>query len=194
MRIGCAVLAAGAGARFDGAASKLLARVRGKPLVQWAIDASSASRALHCSLILGSRSESVVSNVDARRCEIVVNPRWSDGIAASIACAARTHADDDALVLMLGDQPNIVADDIDRLIEASGGDAIVALRTAEVFGAPVLFPRRDFASLRALRGDEGAKRHAASHPHRLKFVQAIRSDAFADVDLRSDVVTRPVGR
>jgi molybdenum cofactor cytidylyltransferase len=56
-----------------------------------------------------------------------------------------------------------------------------------VWGAPVLFPRRDFAALQALEGDAGAKRYAAQQRDRMIFVDAADRNAFADVDTQDDL-------
>ena len=191
-RIGCVVLAAGSARRFGG--GKLLAPFNGRPLLQHAIDAACGADALSCTLVLGAGGARIAAAIDARRCVIVANPRWQQGIATSIVCGIRAHRDDEACILMLGDQPNVAAADLDALIESFDDDPrrIVALRAGEVWGAPVLFPRRDFGRLLALRGDAGAKRHVASQRERVSFVDARRTDAFFDVDTREDLI-RPSG-
>jgi molybdenum cofactor cytidylyltransferase len=196
VRIGCAILAAGAGVRFRGRASKLVARLDGKPLLQYAVDAACSSGALSCSLILGAEAEEVFASVDSRRCAVLMNAAWREGIASSVRCAAAAHAGDDALVVVLGDQPGVTAGDLDALMDVHRRDAraIVALRSADVWGAPMLFPRRDVPALLSLTGDLGAKRYADKHRSRVVFVDAVRPDAFADVDTEADLVRPPTGR
>ena len=187
-RIGCVVLAAGGAKRFG--SQKLLERFHEKPVLQHAIDAACGAGVLTCTLVLGSRAERVAAGVDTRRCAIALSKDWKRGIAASIGCGLHEHGDDDACIIMLGDQPNVSAADLDALIAGFVEDQqrIVALRAGDVWGAPALFPRRDFAGLRALRGDTGAKRYIQSKLNRLMFVAARRSDAFADVDTKNDLI------
>jgi len=188
------ILAAGAGRRFGQARNKLLTVVRGKPLVQHAIDAAAASHAMGCTVVTGANSTDILACVELRRCCAIENALWQEGIAASIRTGLACHRDDDACIFLVGDQPFVQSTDIDRLIAAFMHDrnAIVALQAAKVWGTPVLFPRRDFAALSRLRGDEGAKRYAARQEKRLRFVTAVSKDAFADVDSRADAKTMNV--
>jgi molybdenum cofactor cytidylyltransferase len=193
------LLAAGSGERFGG--RKLLAPFFGRPLVQRAIDAACASRVLSCILVLGADADAIMDCTDTRRCSIVRNENWREGIAASIRTGLRFAAESDACVFMLADQPFVSSADIDALHECSadlygrpqcgadlyGRPAIVALRAGKTWGAPVLFPRRDFAALTRLRGDVGAKRYAETQRNRLRFVTARDPRAFRDVDSSSDL-------
>jgi len=187
-RIGCIVLAAGGAQRFGG--DKLLAAFEGKPLLQHAIDAACGADVLTCTLVLGASGGRIAQGVNTRRCAIVSNNRWRDGMSTSIKCGLRLHIDDDACIIMLGDQPNVSASDLNALIErnASEPSRIVALQAGTVWGAPALFPRRDFAGLSGLKGDRGAKRYAQTQRERLAFVEARSSDAFADVDTKDDLI------
>ena len=187
------LLAAGSGSRFGG--RKLLAPFFGRPLIQRAIDAACASRALSCILVLGADAEAIVDCADTRRCAIVRNDDWREGIAASVRAGARFAAESDACIFMLADQPFVTSDDIDALLCSADlygrpgrpGPPIVALRAGKTWGAPVLFPRRDFAALAELHGDTGAKAYAESQRRRLRFVAAIDERAFRDVDSQSDL-------
>jgi molybdenum cofactor cytidylyltransferase len=125
--------------------------------------------------------------VNARRCSIAFNDEWRAGIASSIRCGLRAQLDDDACIIMLGDQPFVTSADLDRMMGAVSATEIVALRAAGVWGAPVLFPRKDFAALARLKGDRGAKRYAAAQKQRLVFVDALDADAFDDVDTPVDL-------
>ena len=193
------ILAAGSGSRFVG--NKLIAPFRGRPLVSRAIDAASASHALNCALVLGHDADAVLDCVDVRRCAVVRSENWSDGIAASIRAGLAHARDADACIFLLGDQPFVTSADLDALLleaarersrlhgrtESKTQPSIVALRCAGVWGAPVLFPRRDFAALERLRGDHGAKGYAQTQSLRLRFVTARDSQAFTDIDTRADL-------
>ena len=194
-RVGCAVLAAGAGVRFGSPGAKLVAAYGGKPLVQHAVDAACASNAATVTIVVGAGADLVLSSVDTRRAAVVRNDAWSNGIASSIAAALAASGEMDACILMLGDQPHVTSGDLNALIDAHGRAprAIVALKRARVWGAPVLYPREDFTALMRLRGDAGAKRYALEQTKRLSFVPALRADAFADVDAPSDL-KRPAKR
>ncbi|HEY5095697.1 MAG TPA: nucleotidyltransferase family protein [Candidatus Eremiobacteraceae bacterium] len=187
------VLAAGSGSRFGG--RKLIADFKGRPLLQRAIDAACGSRARICVLVLGADSESVLDRVESRRCSIVLNGAWPEGIASSIRTGLALALEFDACVFMLADQPFVTSANIDSLCNAAGvrpGDRqrpppIVALRMGRAWGSPVLFPRHDFAALERLEGDAGAKRYAQSQTRRLRFVTAGDPRAFCDIDSPADL-------
>ena len=188
VRVGCVVLAGGAGRRFAKAASKLTARLNAKPLLQYAIDAASASRAMGCTLVLGAATEQILACIDPRRCSIVENSHWQEGLASSLRCGLQIHAADDGCIFVLGDQPFVQAADIDRLIRVftQERNCIIALRARAVWGAPILFPRADFGGLLKLRGDYGAKPYAERQRKRVRFVDAVDERAFRDIDVHSD--------
>ncbi|MBC5824365.1 MAG: nucleotidyltransferase family protein [Candidatus Eremiobacteraeota bacterium] len=188
-RIGCVVLAAGEGRRFGRHAHKLAAHVGGKSLLARAVDAACASQALSCTLVVGARFESLLCEVDSRRCAIVVNRDWKEGIASSVRRGLAAHRKDDACMFLVADQPFVSAADLDGLIESFRRvpGSIVALRAGEVWGTPTLFPRRDFAQLSKLQGDDGAKSYAVGSQERVTFVDACRAEAFRDVDTQQDL-------
>jgi molybdenum cofactor cytidylyltransferase len=94
----------------------------------------------------------------------VVNSDWEQGIATSIHAALRALenlAPQASGALILGcDQPRLAAEHLHALLEAfaaQAAPAIVASAYAGVLGIPAVFPRRVFAELLALRGDQGAR-------------------------------------
>jgi len=184
----CAILAAGAAQRFRGG-NKLLAAFRGRPLLQHAVDAACASAAVACLLVVGDDAEAIENEVETRRCAIVQNSGWREGIAASIRRALGERPDDDACIFLVGDEPFVSAGDIDALIaeHERAPHSIVALRTKKTWGTPTLFPRSDYAKLLRLRGDRGAKSYATRLQRRLRFVNAAHPQAFSDIDTRADL-------
>ena len=184
----CAILAAGDSSRFGGA-NKLLAKFRGRPLLQHAVDAARASNAVACLLIVGDDAEAIENGIETRRCAIVHHAGWSEGIASSIRCAIATRGDDDACIFLVGDEPFVGAGDINALIaeHEMHPKAIVALRARKTWGTPALFPNSDYAGLLRLKGDRGAKGYAERRARRLRFVSASHPQAFSDVDTRADL-------
>jgi len=181
-------MAAGGSVRLGVHANKLLLAFRGHPLLQHAIDAASLSQATTCTLVVGAQARDVLDSVDVRRCAVVDNPEWREGIASSIRAGLTQHRNDEACIFMVADQPYVSIKDIARLIahHLTARDAIVALQAGEVWGTPMLFPARDFDALSKLHGDSGAKRFAAAQRGRLHFVAALSDDAFEDVDTIED--------
>ena len=83
----------------------------------------------------------------------------------------------------------VSAADLDQIIALHRADreAIVALKSQEIWGTPMLFPRRFYKALMQLRGDAGAKRLAQRHLGRLQFAAALSPFAFVDVDTQADI-------
>jgi molybdenum cofactor cytidylyltransferase len=95
------ILAAGAGTRFEGESPKLLTVVRGKRLIDWAVEHATAAALDDLIVVAGA--------VDLGIEGAVVNDRWEEGMSTSLQVAIRL-ADErghDAVVVGLGDQPGI---------------------------------------------------------------------------------------
>lgn len=154
--IGGLVLAAGAGTRFGG--RKQLAELDGRPLLEHALLAMTATPVGRVVVVLGALVEEVTATVDLHGAEPRACERWDEGQAASLACGLAELSDCEAVVVTLGDQPRMSPDAIRRVISARDGEA-AAVR-ATYFGAPghpVLLERELFESFRNVSGDHGAR-------------------------------------
>jgi molybdenum cofactor cytidylyltransferase len=100
--VAAVVLAAGAGSRFDGPYHKLLAPLRGRPVVAWAVEHAVAAGLDETVVVTGAVAVEVPAGVI-----VLHNPRWPEGQMTSLQCAlahARGRAHE-AVVVGLGDQP-----------------------------------------------------------------------------------------
>ena len=154
--IGGLILAAGEGSRFGGA--KQLAELGGRPLVEHAIRSMTASPVGRVVVVLGAGAEQVLDGVDLHGAEPIVCGRWAEGQSASLACGLAELSDCEAIVVTLGDQPNLSPDAIRRVIAArrQGTAAVRATYSGEP-GHPVLLERELFDRLRDVSGDHGAR-------------------------------------
>ncbi len=183
-RIAALVLAAGRSTRM-GAGNKLLACVRGVPLVQRAVAAAAASRAASVTVVSGFEAEKIEALVAGPRVAAVRNPDYAEGMSSSLRCGIRAlPADSDGVVVLLADMPQIEAAHIDALIDAQAAhrDAIVVPVRAGRRGNPVLWPRRHFAALQTIAGDRGARELLAQHADEVVAVEMADDAIFADVD------------
>jgi CTP:molybdopterin cytidylyltransferase MocA len=107
LTVAAVVLAAGEGSRFDGPTHKLLVPFRGRPLVEWAMQA-----ALDASLDATFVVVGAVDIAAPAAAVVVCNPRWPDGQATSLRAGieAASAAGHDAVVIGLGDQPLVPVD------------------------------------------------------------------------------------
>ena len=166
--IGIVVLAAGRSARFgDGAASKLLASVRGTPLIRWAAAAAIDADVGDVVVVTGHQAGEVQRALDGMPVRIVNEPRFADGMALSLACGVRAVRASDAVMVGLGDQPGMQPDAY-RLVgqrwRLTGARIVVPRYAGSTAPShPTLFDASLFDELLALRGDVGARTVIARH-------------------------------
>lgn len=195
------LLAAGASTRF-GQDNKLLAEVRGEPIIARVAGALLGSRVSEVVVVTPAETAAILTALDRRfgtasgRFRLIVNPDPGRGIGSSIATGigAVPHSASGAMIVP-GDMPGIRASACDALVDAfvaSGKDAIVHAATFDGRQRnPVIWPRRLFASLFALKGDAGGK-HAiadqrAAQPTSVIAVPFATPELFIDVDLPEDL-------
>jgi molybdenum cofactor cytidylyltransferase len=179
------VLAAGSGSRFGG--TKQVVVSAGKPLVLHAVDALRGGGVDEILVVTGHDADKVeaVLPPDVRA---VRNPDHRSGQASSLG--AGLHALDEtseAAVILLADQPGVLADDVRSLIEGfhRTRSRIVRLRYRDAPG-PALLSREIYAEAGHLHGDVGARVLVASHPDWVEEVSIDRA-APRDVDTPTDL-------
>ncbi|MET0795409.1 MAG: nucleotidyltransferase family protein [Polyangiaceae bacterium] len=158
-RVACVVLAAGASRRLG--YPKQLALHHGVPLVRWAALCATRSSAAETALVVGAHADAVSAAVAGVPITLLDNPHWSEGLSSSIRCAVSWAEQRDCagLLLLLCDQPRLVAQHLSRLIQLfEQGGLTVASHYAGKNAVPAIFPRSDFRELSRLEGDSGAGR------------------------------------
>ena len=178
------VLAAGKSSRM-GDANKLLEHIDGKPLVARTGRAAVEAGLSQTVLVTGHMADDVAHATKDIPLLRIHNPDYADGMSSSIRAGVRAVADQaDAVLIMLGDMPEINAEAIKSLVQAYKEDPatlIVAASAQGKRGNPVLWDSRYFADLIALEGDTGARHIIAANTHVLKEVD-IGSRAHVDLD------------
>ncbi|HSJ51813.1 MAG TPA: nucleotidyltransferase family protein [Actinomycetota bacterium] len=185
--ISAIVLAAGAGTRFG--ETKQLVEVRGKPMVQHAVDAATAGGADEIVVVLGhdaDRVRSVLRLPSAGRW--VVNHAYLSGMASSLSTGL-AHADpgSEGAAVLLADQPGITAQHVRSLLDAFHGRRAPIVRLAFRSGpGPALIARELWREVQLLEGDVGARDVIARHPGLVENVD-VGGDAPVDVDVPDDL-------
>jgi CTP:molybdopterin cytidylyltransferase MocA len=153
------VLAAGDSTRF-GPTPKLLADFRGRPLVQWAVE---AARGAGCDEVWVVTGATDLSDVLPDDVVILQHDEASDGLARSLSVArwAAEHAGHSAMVVGLGDQPLVTAED---WAAVAASDAAIATATFDGARRPPVRLASEVWPLLPLEGDEGAKALFRSRP------------------------------
>jgi len=186
LRIHACVLAAGLSSRFG--ATKLVHSVRGRPLLQHALEAAQEVCPGQVTLVVGHDAEAVRMAAGGLNNSIATNERYEDGIGSSIAAGIRASRNSaDAVLVLLADQPLVTGEHLASLIATWSGSEndIVATSFDDVICPPILFPKGVFSALCALNGDLGAREILTSNEFDLKTVEF--SAAQHDVDTPEDL-------
>lgn len=154
VRTAAVVLAAGGGSRFAGPGHKLLAELRGRPVVAWSVGAASAAQLDETIVVEGAIS--LASQFPAG-VTLLPNPHWAQGLATSLGVAVRYAIERgyDAIVVGLGDQPGVTPEAWRSIAAAIDAPIAVACYHGHR-GHPVRLAASVFASL-PQSGDVGAR-------------------------------------
>ena len=174
------LLAAGRSERF-GTQDKLLAQVRGAPLVTHAM---AALRGIGPDVLIAvTRSEEVAQLFGP--CEVVApeGPLQGDSLRAGIAAAVR-HGADRALVV-LGDMPLVGTDHLQAVLARCTARTASATTDGTRPMPPACFPGVLFPALLKIEGDQGARDLIMAIPED-GLVRA-GPERLADVDTSADL-------
>jgi molybdenum cofactor cytidylyltransferase len=182
------VLAAGGGSRFGG--GKLLARLGGQPIIEAVLDNLREAPVDEVIVVVGADAERLREVCERYGVRSVANEEWERGQSTSVLAGLRAcDKKSRAAVILLGDQPFVGADAVERLVAAFAEGANVAVAT---YGGkrrnPVLFSREVWPLLEAeLAGDEGARSVLRQHPELVVEVPCEGVGDPTDVDTREDL-------
>jgi len=186
------ILAAGRSARFG--RPKQLAIFRGKPLLQWMLDAALASKLKRLVLVLGYKHRKIVETLgkvcDDPRLGIVVNRQYTEGQSASLkAGLAIVDGTYPSVMFLVADQPMLDAATIDLLLDRfwqSEKDICVPVSGGQR-GNPTIFSSRWYPRLLATEGDTGARSIIDANPECIISVGINTPRALFDVDTQKDL-------
>lgn len=156
-RLAGLILAAGESRRFGRCKQAL--QLAGKPLLAHVLDASRQVFATDLYCVTGAWREQVEA-IAAGKASLIHNPSWQMGMGTSIAAgvqAIHQFGCFDGVLICLGDQYLLKADDFRHMLTLFTPEQIVATDYQTHAGVPALFPKRWFAGLEQLQGDQGAR-------------------------------------
>jgi CTP:molybdopterin cytidylyltransferase MocA len=180
------VLAAGGGSRFGG--GKLLAKLGGQPIIEAVLDNLREAPVDEVIVIVGADAKRLREVCERYGVRTVANEEWERGQSTSVLAGLRACGGEAAVVL-LGDQPFVGAEAVERLVAAFVEGAKVAVATyGGKWRNPVLFSREVWPLLEAeLAGDEGARSVLRRHPRLVVEVPCEGVGDPTDVDTREDL-------
>ena len=190
MKIGCVLLAAGAGKRFGG--GKLLHTVEGETMIARALrlygEITFAAR------ICVTRSESTEIQQQAfdLGIPVAINPDPQRGVGTRVAIAteailAREPALD-GILYAVADQPYLSQESVRKLLEAfeAHPNDIASLSFGKRRGNPAIFPAEFYPELCALKADTGGGAVIKRHPEWLRLVEAFSARELDDIDTKEN--------
>lgn len=189
MKIGCVLLAAGAGRRFGG--GKLLHEIGGEPMIAHALG-------LYANILLDARACVVRSETNeiARLAResgftVAMNPDPDRGVGTSVSIGTATalllEPELEGILYAVSDQPYLEQASVERLMDAFSENSgrIVSLSWNGIRGNPAVFPKSLFGELCDLKEDIGGGAIIRRHPEMLRLVEAGSARELEDVDTRA---------
>ena len=182
------ILGAGTSSRMG--QPKQLLRIGDRCLLQHVVDAALGSRLDEIILVLGDRAEEIRVAITLPS-RIVLNPDYAEGQSTSLRVGlGSANARADAAAILLGDQPGVTSELIDRVAAAFlAADLPIArpvyVGCGRIPGHPVFLARRIWPEVERLHGDQGARVLLRVHPDWLLEVP-IEGEPPADLDTPDD--------
>ena len=196
-RIAGLLLAAGFSRRMAGA-NKLLLEIDGETLVRRAARPLCAAGLDPVIVVTGVDAGAVEEALAGLPVTMVRNPDPAAGMGVSLACGARAlPAGIDAVLVALGDMPDLAPQHIGALLDAFDPEASSAILRPQFEGRPghpVLFGAAYIDDLAALSGDEGARVVIASHLDAFLGIAVDDPAVCRDLDRREDIRGPESGR
>ena len=198
MRLGCVVLAAGNAARFG--RNKLAEPFRGKPLIQWALEAVPVDRlgpvyaGVPAPVRVVTQYPDVGMLAAAFGFGVLFNEAPELGISHSVVLGTRALMDRcGGLMFLVADQPLLRRETCAALADRFLADPtrIVVPAAGDRQGNPCIFPAALCSELLALTGDKGGKQVVCRHPELVVEVPVPAAELL-DVDRAADLEKLPL--
>jgi molybdenum cofactor cytidylyltransferase len=184
------VLAAGQSRRM-GEQNKLTAELAGAAMVRRSVEAIVQSDASPVVVVTGFEPEKVQQALAGMDVRYAHNPRYADGLSTSLGAGLDAiEGELDAVVVCLADMPLIQPDVINRLLAAYDpleGREICVPTWSGKRGNPVLFDKRFFVEMRAVKGDVGARHLLGENEDSICEVPVQAHAVLEDVDSPADL-------
>ena len=186
-KIGGVILAAGESKRFHGI--KQCAEIDGRSLINHVTTQALNSKLDSITLVLGHEmdkiSKTLVDLNEPERLTIIENPAFHEGMSTSLNMGLNNlFSKMDAIMFILGDQPNISSELLNKLIDAYRDSPaklcvpMVAVESSSRQGNPVIIGRSLFNELTNIIGDIGAKELVNKYIDYAKLVEVSKNSQF----------------
>ncbi|MFC7392848.1 nucleotidyltransferase family protein [Scopulibacillus cellulosilyticus] len=176
--INIVVLASGLSSRMG--EQKLLLPLKGKTLLDHVLIKAKSSCISKLLTVVPAKNKEIKKIVFSHNARLICNFQPENGIGSSLALGVKNlPKTTDAVIVLLGDQPEIQIEDINRITDyflnhcsslANPGTSGTIIQTCykdKRCGHPVLFSKEFFQAICQLNGDSGGKHIIRSNPRNL---------------------------
>jgi molybdenum cofactor cytidylyltransferase len=181
-----AVILAGGQSKRMGTENKLLVPINGKPMIVLTSEPIIASKVKSVTVITGYEDQKIKEAMKNSTIRFAHNKNFQYGISSSVVTAVKSAPEDcSAILIGLGDMPNIMVSHINKLIDAYNpleGRAICVPTWKGKRGNPVLWARRFFPEMLQLKGDFGAKELMGKYAELVVEVEMNDNGIVIDID------------
>jgi molybdenum cofactor cytidylyltransferase len=169
-----------------GSANKLLAQLDGVTLITRVVRNLRASSVNPIIVVTGHDREQIMQALTGEAVSYAHNPDHATGLSSSLRRGlAALPRDTDAVLVCLGDMPQVNATHIARLISAfdpAKGHEICVPSFRGQRGNPVLWAMRFFPEMMQISGDVGARALLETHADAICPVQMEDAGVLVDID------------
>lgn len=188
MNTGIIILAAGGSTRLG--RPKQLLTYKGKTLLNIVSDAAVGTGLRPVVTVLGASAKEIGLAHQNNNIDYVINNDWQQGMSTSIVLGLSTLLNKqpnlENVIITVADQVFITTELFKKLNtqQQITGKGIIASAYSKTMGTPVLFNKKYFQHLLALRGDSGAKSLFKLYPSDIETVAFDKGSI--DIDTESD--------
>ena len=188
-KIAVIILAAGKSSRID--KIKQLLPWKSKTLIENIIDIALSTNSFEIFVVLGSSYNKISKIICDYKIKLIYNKLWQKGIGESLSLAIKKiikhPINFDGALIILGDQPLISSEYLNKMIEDfyKNRKYIIATKYKKSFGVPAIFGNIFFKKLTRLNKDFGAKKIMSDNKKFLKLIKVNHSE-LNDIDTLKD--------
>jgi xanthine/CO dehydrogenase XdhC/CoxF family maturation factor/CTP:molybdopterin cytidylyltransferase MocA len=184
------ILAAGASSRMG--KPKLLLPFGDSTVIGTVINEVLASSIRHAIVVLGARYEAHHRAIRDYPVEIIHNKGFRDGMLSSVKCGLE-HVPEtaEAVMILLGDQPMVTSDEMDRLLGSyvSSEKGILVATHGSKRGHPILIGRKFLSEIRGFSVESSLRHLLEIHPDEILEIQTENDRILRDIDTEKDYVS-----